>query len=532
MNAGPQTSDALNHAWKKTCTLLFGEDIGDLEGYSTWLSGLIDTNMIKKSSISGKNVAFSVKEYAPDSKWISFDEIDFNKKFEPLNINEIKDMDSIVEAISDRNYYCGNIILGNSAYIERCSNLTDCFYASDSAQYTNSKYIAFCTVGRDSSYCFGVHGPGDTDFCIRCTQTFNVKRSFELWVRQNCSDCYYVYDLDSCSNCLFSFHLRNKNYCIGNLELDRDKYLKIKNKLSSELVEELKKHKSLPSLLDIMKKSKHDALKLDFQGQREEKLDKTIVEKGFSGTTRILFGKKLSGMDDYEKWLTAHSHKMLERRSVISGKKILFLPYITALVMADESLANRIVTAEEAIVIGEKFKVSPAEAEAMTLKNVHESIGKLAYVNVDFRIGECSNLVDCSVAYASSNCYRASAIVSSKDCGCGMWPKDSTNCFGFDTLFDSSFCINCYHSVKLSRCFELDACRNCSDSYFSHNCENVHDSMFCFNTKNAKHALGNAQLEPTKYKGIKQALLEQIAEELEDKKNLKWNIYNIGCEKS
>jgi len=59
----------------------------------------------------------------------------------------------------------------------------------------------------------------------------------------------------------------------------------------------------------------------------------------------------------------------------------------------------------------------------------------------------------------------------------------------------------------------------------------VHDSLFCFNVKNLRNAIGNAPLQPQKYAQIKKAVLEQLAEELEKKKNLKWDIYNIGCKK-
>ncbi|MCX6773202.1 MAG: hypothetical protein NTV88_05560, partial [Candidatus Micrarchaeota archaeon] len=72
---------------------------------------------------------------------------------------------------------------------------------------------------------------------------------------------------------------------------------------------------------------------------------------------------------------------------------------------------------------------------------------------------------------------------------------------------------------------------NCFDSYFSHNCEGLSDAMFCFNTKNKRHAVGNAALEPAKYKAVRSALLEQIVTEIEDKKGLELDIFNIGCYK-
>jgi hypothetical protein len=101
--------------------------------------------------------------------------------------------------------------------------------------------------------------------------------------------------------------------------------------------------------------------------------------------------------------------------------------------------------------------------------------------------------------------------------------------FGSALAHNSDFCINAYYSENLSRAFEVDGCSNCSDIYFSHNCENVKDSMFCFNSKNLRNAIGNAQHVPDDYKKMKTSLLEQIVSEIEDKKDLKWDIFNIGC---
>ena len=74
----------------------------------------------------------------------------------------------------------------------------------------------------------------------------------------------------------------------------------------------------------------------------------------------------------------------------------------------------------------------------------------------------------------------------------------------------------------------MDCSNKCSDSYFLHNCENVNDAMFCFNVKNLRNAIGNSQLPPDKFQKTKSSLVEQMFSELEKKKSLKWNIYNIG----
>ena len=127
------------------------------------------------------------------------------------------------------------------------------------------------------------------------------------------------------------------------------------------------------------------------------------------------------------------------------------------------------------------------------------------------------------------DCYEGSAYMHCKRCAYDFWPRESEYIFGSNTTWTSSFCINSYYSKKLTRCMEVDSCESCSDLYYSHNCENVHDSMFCFNSKNIRNAIGNVALTTPDYMRIKKMIVQQLADELETKKDLKWDIYNVGC---
>ena len=194
---------ALSKAWKDACRVLFGQEIGELSDYSDWLAEMVDAPIVKKSSISGKEVIHSRADYSESARSISLEEIDIGKKFEPLNINEIKDIDSIIEAIQDRIFYTGNIILGNSKEVQKSSNINDSFYVYNTTLSGNSKYMAFCTLARLDSYGFGGNAFSQCDFCIKCHELTRVKRSFELWMSQDCSDCYYSHGLKNSSNCFF-----------------------------------------------------------------------------------------------------------------------------------------------------------------------------------------------------------------------------------------------------------------------------------------------------------------------------------------
>jgi hypothetical protein len=66
------------------------------------------------------------------------------------------------------------------------------------------------------------------------------------------SDSYYSASLEDCTNCLFTFNQRNKHYLIGNVPLAKDKYATLKAKLIGEIRDELKRKKSIPSVIQII----------------------------------------------------------------------------------------------------------------------------------------------------------------------------------------------------------------------------------------------------------------------------------------
>ncbi|MDO8554357.1 MAG: hypothetical protein Q7S22_06105 [Candidatus Micrarchaeota archaeon] len=520
----------LESAWNDICKLLFGEEIGSYTNYSGWLSEMIDEPLVKKSSISGKEVIYSTKDYSKNSKSISLDEIEVGKKFQPLNINEIKDIDSIVEAIQDRVYYTGNIILGNSKYVESSSNINDSFYVYNTTLSGNSKYMAYCTLARLDTHGFGGNAFSQCEFCLKCHELTRVKRSFELWMSQDSSDCYYSHGLKNCSNCIFSFNLENKRYTIGNLELAPEKYKELKSKLVSEMLTELKKEKRLPSLPEIVENCDEDVViganELSPKLSNKSPTDRKKIDEEFSKTIELLLKKKPSnGIDSYALWLARHVHGFQRQKSVASGKDVFLANYGNY----SDMPKNRLLTLEEAKTIGQSLKLTKEEVGSLSLKNAHEKIGKIAFFNSDIQDGQNINNLECTITIDAAFCYRSVCSVYSKYCAYSFWPRSSQNVFGCDSVFDSAFCINCYHSVNLQRCLEMDSCNSCSDSYFCHNCENLQDSMFCFNTKNKKYAIGNSELGKENYMKIKENITEQIFQELEKNGKSKHDIFSLDA---
>ena len=136
-----ETLEALNRRWKGACKILLKQEIGDVWEYDDWLSGMIDANRHEKSALTGKDVALGIKEYAKNARFISFDEIDFGKKYSQVPPEKFAGLSQAVSALTDRFLYCGNLVIGNCGNVEKSTNISDSFFVYDSAQYGDSKYL-------------------------------------------------------------------------------------------------------------------------------------------------------------------------------------------------------------------------------------------------------------------------------------------------------------------------------------------------------------------------------------------------------
>lgn len=156
----PKLYSELNKAWKATCRVVLGDEVGELKDYEGWLQrDYAEKPRIEISAITGKKTTIICDDYCKGAKFISFDEIDFNKRFEPLNINEIKDIDSVIEALQERFYYTGNIVLGNSRFVDGSTNIIDCTYIYNTNMMDKSEYIADSAYGRRSKFVLGCGAP-------------------------------------------------------------------------------------------------------------------------------------------------------------------------------------------------------------------------------------------------------------------------------------------------------------------------------------------------------------------------------------
>jgi len=248
--------ESVNRAFKSTCRILLGGEVGGMQEFEGYLSRHLEAGGSAISAISGKPVALSVPNFCKGARFISNDEREQYcgmLKATPLSINDVKDIDSILSALSEKLCYAGNIITGNSHYVDGSDMVSNSSFILNSSEIYDSKYVAYSDAMRYGEYVFGSNWIGETKFAIKTYETFRVARSMESLSISNSSDCFYTARVNGCTNCMFSFNQKNRKQLIGNLEFPRDEYNKLKAKLIDEIRETMSAKKAVPTIVDIIK---------------------------------------------------------------------------------------------------------------------------------------------------------------------------------------------------------------------------------------------------------------------------------------
>ena len=248
------------------------------------------------------------------------------------------------------------------------------------------------------------------------------------------------------------------------------------------------------------------------------------IEAGFAETAFVLLGMRLSGIKKYEEWLFRHVKGRVQKKKSKISNNTVYVPSVGFY----ESLGENIVTLAESLELGEKQKLAEAEVAGLTLANAESRLAHIKTTTPEIIYSRNIGTQESSNYGPTQHCYKITFTWFSKFMGCGFWGRTSEHAYGYANIVDCAFCIKCYSSTKLMRCFEVNDSNNCTDCYFCHNCEDLRDCMFCFNAKGKRYAIGNVEMGKAEYLAAKKRVLESIAGELEKTRALRYDIYNLG----
>ncbi len=513
----------IDEAFGHTFDTLFGRgEPARLDDFKDYLLQYSIPVTRRKSALSGKSVTLVSNDYCEGANFISQEEMKELSK--PFSINEVKDIDGILEAIADRSLYTGNKTLGNSSFIKDSDVCMDSFQVRGSTNAQQSKYIGYSWMIRDNSeFVFGSGVMGKARYILRTVAAYNIARCFESYYLTDSTDCYFSYGCYGCAQTMFSFNQRGSRYVLGNSKLDKEKYLALKDKLLAEVREKLLKEKSFKPLLSVFQSPGKWEMPIINVSSKKDEQNPGRIDRAFRSATKIILGKEFGPLTGFEPWLCRHTTKV-ERKKTLFGN---YTNSFTALYPFFKDIPDdRFVTDIEASELG---KIAIKIEEDESFETLFKKIGKIAYCSPEAILGSRQNIIDSPIAVDSSNIYKIVDSTSSRNSGVSGPVLNSEYIFGSLRAINSRFCINCYHSLDLTNCFEMDSCSHCRDSLFCHNCENLDNCMFCFNVKGKRYAIGNVEIEKEQYARIKAIVLNQIAEQLEKTGDLGYDIYNIGC---
>ncbi len=247
--------NTLNIGWKATCRSVFGREIGELEDYGHYLKEAVVGKTVR-SAFSGKDVWVSSEQYCDGAKFFDLGAESGEMaalSAKPVDINSIKDIDSLLGAVKEKIVYGGNKVFGNSKCTAHSDSVMDSSFILNSSMAFESKCLAYTYVMQRAEYAYGCTSSGQSANIVRCYYNNSLNRCFELCATVKASDCYFSSNVWSCADCMFSFNLRNKSRMIANVQLDKDRYDALKRKLLSEIADELEKKKRLDySIIDIL----------------------------------------------------------------------------------------------------------------------------------------------------------------------------------------------------------------------------------------------------------------------------------------
>lgn len=240
----------INAAFKSVSKVLIGQEIGELSEFGPYLSKYTEKLKLAKS-VNEIDVYYTAP-YCRNAKFVSFENA-FEPSFrEPIDLNEIKDVDSLLNAVAEKIHYSGNKVLGNSKIVQESENIVDSSVVYRSSEILRCEYIGYCSLLRDSKYMFGCTSLGESSFCIGCCEaTHGSQRCFESNVLAQCSDVYYSNDCKNCREIMFCFDQHTQSHCIGNNKLEKEKYAELKKNLLQQIADELSQKKTIPSIADF-----------------------------------------------------------------------------------------------------------------------------------------------------------------------------------------------------------------------------------------------------------------------------------------
>lgn len=238
-------------------------------------------------------------------------------------------------------------------------------------------------------------------------------------------------------------------------------------------------------------------------------LDESL-SKSWKSTCRILFGREIGELTEYDKWLAASMPAKARRKSHLSGKGV-------AVAMDAFSPGARFVSSDE-LAQNKEYSLSMNELKDIdsllaALRERAEYAGN-RHLGASAFVEDSDTVLDSQYVRNSTNIEESQYVESSF-----MIRKGSKHIFGCGALGNGEFLIRVTDSYGQKRSFECSVVGTSTDCYFCHNVLGSREMIFSFNQRNKSYCIGNVELPREKYLQLKAKILGEAADILKKEKS-------------
>jgi hypothetical protein len=247
LNEGNDKQDIsrIDKAFMDTMRIVLGKELGPIDKFEAWLGK-------HTATVEKRKTAFGRETYVPFSSFpfmLSIDGNRFATNEEALELGKLKislgeeeaNVDSIRSKMEEIAYYSPEIKVGNNQNIIGCplsENSMNVYKVVDANVVKNAGVSGQVF---SSENVFGSFWVIDSKFCINCYHSANVANCFEMDSCSNCRNSLFCHNCEDLDNCMFCFNVKSKRYAIGNVEIGREGYMEVKEKVLAEIIRQLEK---------------------------------------------------------------------------------------------------------------------------------------------------------------------------------------------------------------------------------------------------------------------------------------------------
>ena len=242
--------DQFEKTFRTITSIIFGKELTGYKDYGQWLSHDV-SEMEKVKSALSEDVVYLPKQFQfyqdVQSRIITFNEaydVHGKKQLDESRLNLLS-LKNAGKTLKDISLTTMDTFYGQNSNLVECSLYYNSHSCYQGIALVSSKCCLYSFWPRQSEYMIGCYYCFSCSFSIKCYNSENLTRCFEVSDSTNCTDSYFCYNCENLSNCMFCFNTKSKRYAIANVEVGREKYIEIKKKFLGELLKTLERDKKL-----------------------------------------------------------------------------------------------------------------------------------------------------------------------------------------------------------------------------------------------------------------------------------------------